>query len=207
LITYEEARAIVAVKRAGLSRPEDEFALEPPGYDGGERWVIYCYNTVIPVLFATVNKATGEYQEHHHIPHGVTSWEVAPEPPKVDQGELKRDMAFLIDKALEAGGPLADDSLPRPLHVIYGNAVNAVQDGKESQQIRDEAWIAFYVVYPGDAPYPGSCLTLSGGRWLLETGEVVTELTGRKCDLTSRTRKYWEGAAGRGGHNLSDFFG
>ena len=84
------------------------------------------------MLFATVNKASGEYQEHDHIPHGVTSWEVVEEPPKIDQAGFKRDVAFLIDKALVAGGPLAVDSIPCPLHVIYKNAVKAFQDGRQS---------------------------------------------------------------------------
>lgn len=203
LITYEEARAIVAVKRVGLYRLEDEFELDFPecdGYDSGDQWVIGghssgwdtccdCDHAVSSVLFAIVNKTTGEYAEHSHIPHGVGNWVLAEEPPKVDQAELKRDMAYLIDEALEAGNPLTDaDSFPRPLHVIYNNAVKGVQDGKESQQIRDEAWMAFHVIYPGDAPYPGSCLTLRGGRWLLETGEAVTEQIGQECGFTSRTQ-------------------
>ncbi len=163
MITFEEARAIVAVKRVGMYRLEDGFELDSPGcagYDGGEQWIFgSCYSNrrdtccecdraVSSVLFAVVNKATGEYVEHSHIPHGVWNWKLAEEPPKINHSELKRDMEYLIDKALEAGDPLADDSFRRPLEVIYANAVKGVQDGRESQQIRDEAWMAFYVIYP-----------------------------------------------------------
>lgn len=48
------------------------------------------------------------------------------------------------------------------------------------------------------APYPGSALDIGGGRWLLMTGDIVTEVVGRRCGLTSQTFRYWELAALRG---------
>lgn len=107
LITCEEARAIVAVKHAGLSRPEDEFALGPTGYDGGERWVIICHRNVFHVLFATVDKKTGEYQEHKHIPSlkGSSTWLVAEEPPKMDQAGRVPRLSCNRHWETEQGGP------------------------------------------------------------------------------------------------------
>jgi hypothetical protein len=48
------------------------------------------------------------------------------------------------------------------------------------------------------APYPGSALNIGGGRWLLMTGDIVTNIVGRRCELTSQTVRYWELAALRG---------
>ena len=53
-------------------------------------------------------------------------------------------------------------------------------------------------------PYPGSCLFLGAGRWLLQTGEVSTVQYGRSCSLTAQTLKYWQDAAVRGGNVLED---
>ena len=53
-------------------------------------------------------------------------------------------------------------------------------------------------------PYPNESLALGGGRWLEQTGQVVTELPWLECELTSATLEYWEATAARGGHVLSD---
>ena len=56
-------------------------------------------------------------------------------------------------------------------------------------------------------PYPNEALALGGGRWLEQTGEVVTTLEGDECELKAVTLAYWEDAAVRGGHILSELIG
>ena len=53
-------------------------------------------------------------------------------------------------------------------------------------------------------PDPGYSLTLGGGRWLHQTGEVTTTEPSRECDITAETLAYWEDAAVRGGNTLND---
>ena len=95
------------MKRAGLSRPEDEFALGPTGYDGGERWVIICHRGVFHVLFATVDKTTGEYQERKRIPplKGSSRWLVVEKPPKMDQAGRVARLSCNRHWETEQGGP------------------------------------------------------------------------------------------------------
>jgi hypothetical protein len=55
------------------------------------------------------------------------------------------------------------------------------------------------------APYPHEALDLGAGRWLLNTGEVVTKLKGFDgVDLAANTLSFWEAAAIRGGSTLDD---
>ena len=59
-------------------------------------------------------------------------------------------------------------------------------------------------------PWPGSALILGGGKFLLETGDLVTKRPRghRPCNLTANTLKYWEATADRGqGANLSELMG
>ena len=48
------------------------------------------------------------------------------------------------------------------------------------------------------APYPNEALNLGGGRWLEQTGEIVTEPSGFSCELSPKTLQYWEETALRG---------
>lgn len=57
------------------------------------------------------------------------------------------------------------------------------------------------------APYPYQILALGGGRWLTATGEVITKRPARQCGVTSQTLWFWERAAVRGGHILSELMG
>ena len=53
-------------------------------------------------------------------------------------------------------------------------------------------------------PENNEALKLGSNLWLMDTGEVSTEMPLLECDLTPETLEYWEAAAVRGGHVLSE---